>query len=341
VVLALTSILASLLLFEIGLRAYAGLIYPKMMIFDPLLGWRHSPNVRRAFVNEFGEKVWVVQNSYGHRGPLRTREHTPETFRIVALGYSFTEGVQVDESDLFTAQLERTDSRFQVLNAGVGGYGTVQEYLYLASEGLKFEPNVVLLMFYENDLTDNALTYYPGFGPRPYATFQHSNFVIVETLNASDYEKFIIPVPFRMVLNNHSFLYYFVNSRIYQPLLSRRMKQLEQADLHKTEVSTRYEIFYRVLDKMYGLVKDHGIGLVVVLIPTAEQVARGYSEAATVIRQYCDAHGMHCLSLLESFRHHPASGDPLYFPIDIHWTKEGHKVAAEEIRNYLSSLEPE
>ena len=54
-VLALTSILASLLLFEIGLRAYAGLIYPKMMIFDPLLGWRHSPNVRRAFVNEFGE----------------------------------------------------------------------------------------------------------------------------------------------------------------------------------------------------------------------------------------------------------------------------------------------
>lgn len=38
-------------------------------------------------------------------------------------------------------------------------------------EGLSFNPDLVVLMFYENDLTDNLLSYYPGFGPRPYATF--------------------------------------------------------------------------------------------------------------------------------------------------------------------------
>src|SRR5262249_1154366 len=158
-------------------------------------------------------------------------EKNPEIERVLVLGDSFTEGVQVGEDDLFTARMERADPHLEVWNAGVGGYGTVQEYLYLATDGLKFHPDLVLLMFYENDLTDNGLSYYPGFGPRPYVDSHDDHLQIVTKLDSSQYEKFILPLPFRMALNNHSYFYYFANSRIYQRIFAERMKKQQQDDL--------------------------------------------------------------------------------------------------------------
>lgn len=46
---------------------------------------------------------------------------------MLVLGDSFTEAIQVGEVDLFTSQLEVLHPNVEVLNAGVGGYGTVQE----------------------------------------------------------------------------------------------------------------------------------------------------------------------------------------------------------------------
>jgi hypothetical protein len=83
----------------------------------------------------------------------------------------FSERVHVRDEELFSFDLEEINSNVEVINAGVGGYGMVQEYLYLTGEGLAFRPDIVLLLFYENDLSDNCLSYYPAFGPRPYAVW--------------------------------------------------------------------------------------------------------------------------------------------------------------------------
>ena len=34
------------------------------------------------------------------------------------------------------------------------------------------DPDAVVLMFYDNDLIDNCLSYSPGLGPRPYAVWR-------------------------------------------------------------------------------------------------------------------------------------------------------------------------
>jgi len=336
--LVLLSLTASLGFLELGIRVYSGVIFPRMMVTDKKLGWRHAKDVTRTFVNEFGKKVVVSQNAHGHRGTLRSYDNGRRSFRILALGDSFTEGVQVGEDEVFTAQLEQADPHLEVLNAGVGGYGTVQEYLYLASEGVKFNPNLVLLMFFENDLTDNGTSYYPGFGPRPYARLVGNDVQIVETLDPTEYEKFILPAPFRMSLNDHSYFYYFLNSRIYQRLFAQEMLRRQQADLLKLDVKTRYELFYGVLDRIQFFLTQRNIPLLVVLIPSKENVAGESPDGGSVIEEYCRQKSINCASLLDAFRRAASPGVRLYFNVDMHWTKQGHKLAAAEILKNVRSM---
>jgi lysophospholipase L1-like esterase len=336
-VLVLVSVLFVAFLFETGLRVTARFFYPKMMVLDDKLGWRHATNVNRTFVNEFGEKAPVVLNSFGFRGSPRTINKSPDRRRILVLGDSFTEGVQVGEQELFTARIEMADPKLEVINTGVGGYGTVQEYLYLASEGLRFNPDFVLLMFFENDLSDSALSYSPGFGPRPFARLEEDGLHIVEVLDSSEHRKYIMPVPFRSALNRYSYFYYFLNAQVYQPLLSKQMRAMQQADLNRIDSETRYKIFDGVVSKLARLLDQQRIRFLVVLIPNRDDAMRGHSEAVKVVSNLCAARNIEHLSLLDRFHADSSSGSSLYFPEDIHWTKDGHRVAAEEILGYLHS----
>jgi lysophospholipase L1-like esterase len=335
--LVVFSVLALLLLLETGIRVYATVLFPKLMVLDDRVGWRHANNVSRTLLNEFGAEVPVIQNAYGHRGKFHPLSKPAGSFRILALGDSFTEGVQVGERELFSAQLESAIPHLEVLNAGVGGYGTVQEYLYLESEGLQFKPNLVLLMFFENDLTDNNLSYYPAFGPRPYARLIGKNLEIVRTLDSSEYEKFILPFPFRMALNKYSYFYYFLNSRIYQPFFTKRMQQMQQSDLERMDTDQMYAIFYGVLDTFRKRLNEEGISFLVVLIPSREEATKGSSQMLSIISEHCRMQNIDCLSLLDRLHHEIATGARPYFPVDMHWTHIGHQIAADEIFKYLSS----
>ena len=52
------------------------------------------------------------------------------------------------EDDLVTSRIEAPHPQFEVLNAGVGGCGTVEAYVYLAREGVQFNHYLVLLMVF-------------------------------------------------------------------------------------------------------------------------------------------------------------------------------------------------
>src|SRR6185312_10459264 len=116
---------------EIATRVYSGFAFPRMMEIDDRLGWSHARGREKSFVNEAGESVLVRQNSLGLRGPEYDLAAHSGLTRILVLGDSFTEAVQVSEDDSFAGRLRSSKPGMQVLNAGVGAYGTVQEYVYL------------------------------------------------------------------------------------------------------------------------------------------------------------------------------------------------------------------
>ena len=325
------SITVCLLIVEGGIRVYSAVLFPRMMILDGSLGWRHAANVSKPFVNEFGERAFTVQNEYGHRGKTYPPTKTGGKYRILVLGDSFTEAVQVGEADLFTSLMEAAHDGLEVLNAGVGGYGTIQEYLYLVREGLRFNPDLVLLMIFENDLSDNCLSHYPAFGPRPYGVFAQGKVTIVEQPDPADFLKYTLPAPFALFLSQHSYLFYFLNDNVYHKLFADRMRRLHQADLQKTENCGKYDVFYAIVDRIRQLLGQKGVALGLVLIPSRDNVTKGYSEALGPIEEYCQRQGLVCWSLLDRFKKEQGASTQLYFPIDIHWTKAGHKVAADEI----------
>ncbi len=98
-------------------------------------------------------------NSHGLRDREFSLQKMPNTFRIVTLGDSFTYGQGVLSQETYVKQLEMLlnvqregqSLRYEVLNAGVPGYNTRQEFLHLKEVGLQFEPDIVLIGYNMND----------------------------------------------------------------------------------------------------------------------------------------------------------------------------------------------
>jgi GDSL-like lipase/acylhydrolase family protein len=131
---------------------------PDFYVPDAVRGQRLSENYSGWFAG-----VPVHINSLGLRDP---REYDlakkPATFRILVLGDSVTFGhgsvYEHSYPYLVEQQLKawRPDIDWQVWNAAVPGYNTSQELAQLLEVGPRFNPDLVVVGFYENDLTDNG-----------------------------------------------------------------------------------------------------------------------------------------------------------------------------------------
>ena len=110
-------------------------------------------------------KEWDVVykiNSFGLRDREYPFDRKPNTFRILALGDSFTEGHGVEIEQTFVKILERKLNKasidgivYEVINGGIGGYSPILEYLFLSKRALGFNPDLVILFYDLNDLKDD------------------------------------------------------------------------------------------------------------------------------------------------------------------------------------------
>ncbi|MBI3958949.1 MAG: SGNH/GDSL hydrolase family protein [Chloroflexi bacterium] len=131
---------------------------------DPVTGWSHIPNsVGRAFNPLYEYDAQVAFNSRGIRGPESLGYAAAEdVYRVLLLGDSFVEAVQVNDGETLGEQLrilleEGLGQPVEVVNAGVSGFGTDQQLLWLREEGVKYAPDLVLLAVYpHNDFMNNA-----------------------------------------------------------------------------------------------------------------------------------------------------------------------------------------
>ena len=98
-------------------------------------------------------------NDMGCRDRDYPLERTPGTWRILALGDSYTQGAGVHAADVFTERLERqlNDARspksptYEVINCGVSGYSTEDELVLYERHLARYNPDLVLLMMVWND----------------------------------------------------------------------------------------------------------------------------------------------------------------------------------------------
>jgi hypothetical protein len=128
----------------------------------PVYGWALEPGV--SYVNPLPEgAVPVSYNSRGWRDIEHTLENPDGTPRILILGDSYMEAYSVSLEDALPFRLQqlslKNGNESEVINLGVGGYGTLQEYLVFRDHGKHYQPDTVLLGFYPaNDVRNNSQT---------------------------------------------------------------------------------------------------------------------------------------------------------------------------------------
>ncbi len=120
--------------------------------FDAELGWSPEPNSRSIVA--LPRETAVSHNSLGVRDVEFQRNGKPT---IVFIGDSMTWGYNLEANERFSDLLRGIIPSHNVLNAGVSGFGTDQEYLFLKRLWSEVEPSVVVLIVcVENDHTDNS-----------------------------------------------------------------------------------------------------------------------------------------------------------------------------------------
>ena len=161
--LVLFGIIIGVIILEIGLQLIPEeelmlLIARRPMRFqlyqtDPRIGWRLKPNVRMPY-SHVGEFDLLVQtNSMGLNDFETSYEKPLDTFRVLLLGDSFAEGINVPINQGFPYLLEiclseHYQSPVEVINSGTAYYATAEELFFLQQEGIKYDPDLVLVAFY-------------------------------------------------------------------------------------------------------------------------------------------------------------------------------------------------
>lgn len=157
-------------LFEAGMRLRGGTEaapeFQKLFTPHPVLGYRLKPGATARFTTaDFDTRIAINQAGVRDRdiGPKAPGER-----RIVVLGDSLVMSVQVPVEDTFVARLERRlnasavpPATFRVINAGVQGYGPVEEYLFHREVTAALRPEFVILALYPgNDAVEAGATAY-------------------------------------------------------------------------------------------------------------------------------------------------------------------------------------
>ena len=374
VTLLVLGVLLPLIVLEAIIRVF-GPVVPgsystgSFLTTHPIYGRFHVLNVDVwVKTDEFASQVTI--NSLGLRGPERPYQKPDDTRRVLVLGDSFTEAAQVSERDGVVSQLEQrlnagSTSRCEVLNGGVGGWGTGQQLLFLQTEGLQYQPDlVVVLLYLGNDIFDNSweLQGRPSSVKEPYFTFRDDGA--------------FSPMPFRnrppddvspvvRQLREHVMLWNVFETGVLQKLtesqadtdLRANRFNLNKMLVHSVKPSERLDDAWRITLTLLQRIREtddaRGIKTAIVVAPAAFQVyAEDWSALLDsnhlradqwsptrpdeVLAEHAVQIGAPMLDLLPPLRSAAQTGPRLYFPYNKHWTPAGHAQAAETIATFLA-----
>jgi hypothetical protein len=114
----------------------------------------------------FGNKI-LNTNSRGLRGKKDFPYIKDKTrLRILILGDSFTFGNEVSDAETYSYFLQQMLPHTEVINMGVHGYGHDQMLILFREEGVKYEPDIVILGFLPLDMPRNVLKFRDFAKPR-------------------------------------------------------------------------------------------------------------------------------------------------------------------------------
>jgi hypothetical protein len=305
VLASLTSLVLTVLALEAAVRLWVALAMPNIMVLDPAIGWRHRPNLRRTYHTE-GVDARVHTFAYGLRTSLPAAgDRRP---RVLILGDSFVDGLEVSDTDHFVTRWAQARPDLALINAGVGGYSTIQQGMLLDELRPIAKPDRLVLVVDRSDLVDNVEPFFAGIGPRPYSKRPDQ----IEPLSWEPFRPLLLPIPGAAWLHANSVLAYLVRNRIVQSAWGVRVQ--EAADAPNRLIPDALK--RRVLSRAIAAIAARGIPMTVVATARKESV-RGDGPPFALSEAQVD--------LAEVLR------PEHFYARDIHWNAAGHAAVAARL----------
>jgi lysophospholipase L1-like esterase len=265
-------------------------------------------------------------NALGLRGQDFATEKPADTSRILFVGDSFTfgEGVQDDEpfasvlQQRLRSEVDKDERRYQVINAGVSGYNTKDEVLYLRTKWLDLEPDMVVLVFYLNDAYDDH------------------RFAALITGSAEG------ELGRELRFESRSRLLQFVTDRVFRWQVGRRVTAIYQGQFFEDpEIGGHdWEASKKSLRDAAELMRERDIRFAVVIFPELHALddSHAFKNIYQRVSAYTESLGIPTLNLFPVFE--GRSAPELWVHVtDHHPNAEAHRIAADAIWSFLH--EPE
>ena len=242
------SILFSILVSEMVLRIFFPqplYSFEKNLFMDsPEFGYCLTPNVEK--MHRQPEYSYIIQsNSYGFRGK---EPNFKADYRVLVLGDSFGMGQGVGAGknlcELSQQYLNSKQLNFDIFNTSISGYAGVNQVQVLHKFIEAYNPGLVILLFYWNDIgVENSLNVQNGY----------------LVLNAGNK----ITAPLREWLNTHSHFYCLIK-RFYYAYLKNSQSASDRSDSFSDAGIA--EALSHII-KMKEICDHHGSSFVVILPP--------------------------------------------------------------------------
>jgi hypothetical protein len=223
---------------------------------------------------------------------------------VLFLGDSFVWGYDVEQDERFTEILRDEFPRIRMVNAGVSGYGTDQEYLFLRRIWSNYKPDVVVLIFcIDNDRDDNKINQTKSGYFKPY----------FEQTSAGQWHIADYPIP----KSRHS---YFIENPFVRNLWLARAAVTAYVYLRNPTV-TFADPTERLIETLRDFVQAQGAKFLVGL-----QDSEQHPEAVLQVQAFLQAQNIP-FTLLEGAERYDAD--------EKHWTPKGHRLVAGRLRSLL------
>jgi len=360
------SLIFVFVLAEIGMRLFwteGDNFYQK----DELIGMIHIPN-KEGIVRskEYAHKIKI--NSHGFLDKERSYQKEEGVYRIVFLGDSMAESIQVPIENNFInlseSALSEKGKKAEAINLGVKSFGTARAYLTLKHYGLEYQPDLAVLVFtLGNDFLDN------------YSEDENSPSFVSNQDSASKNK-------IKSFLVNHSKLVSYLKSKFYSSIAlrnflvkvgvfsqSKQVKDLEGIPEQFESIPRDYLIYSSdypdfldqgwqktkyFLDKFKQLTQEKEIELLVILLPTQDQIyeqiwqetqetypgLKGQEWDLTkpnrILKEYFEQNEIAYLDLYPSLKEAQANiSQRLFFKYDGHFTEAAHQQVQQVLTEYL------
>jgi hypothetical protein len=277
--------------------------------FHPTLGWTLRGNLRGVRIEQFT----VNSNSRGVRGLREYPVARGASARVVVIGDSYTFGEGVGDDETFSARLERLLPDTEVINLAVHGYGTDQQALRLELDGLAYRPDVVILGYYEDDISRNRLWFRDYVKP---------HFAVVNGRIQPDDLPIPPPEAFRT--------FWRLRSAGYLDILLTgvRERQLDAENVVRSQ---------RLFDRIAADAKSIGATLVEVYLPTPDQIGAGETTHAGLFPYTCAIAGVICVDPTPAM-HRAVQGRADWKRLfRYHYAPEMHDVVARVLADAVGS----